>query len=382
MRLEDQAFSRHELARRAGDTAALGGIRHVVLDDGAERGVRVIEFRTGSGLAFDVLVDRAMDIGAAEFAGRGFGWRSPTGFRHPGLHEYADEDGLSWLRSFSGLVVSAGLDHTLFTARVDASNYRYPYRTAVWNGLHGRLANIPARLIGAGEDWDGDRCSLWAEGEIRQAAVFGEHLRLRRRIEADLGGSEIRLLDRVTNAGFDRTPHMLLYHINLGWPLLDEGSRFLAPIRKTLLATPSVAEQRVSYWRMPAPQPGLVEQVYAHAMVPDAEGRVTAALVNDRLELAVAVDWSAQEFPHAFEWLHLREGNYALGIEPSTHGVGGDAAARADGSMTWLEHGDSRAYTTRFRVVHGADRIAELERAIRGVAAQPEADVPDVAFAR
>jgi hypothetical protein len=44
--------------------------------------------------------------------------------------------------------------------------------------------------------------------------------------EADLGGTEIRLADTVVNAGFDRTPHMFLYHVNVGWPLLDEGTRY------------------------------------------------------------------------------------------------------------------------------------------------------------
>jgi Domain of unknown function (DUF4432) len=64
----------------------------------------VLEFRTGGGLRFDVLVDRAMDIGLAEFDDLSVGWRSATGFRHPGLHEVNDEDGLSWLRSMSGLL--------------------------------------------------------------------------------------------------------------------------------------------------------------------------------------------------------------------------------------------------------------------------------------
>jgi len=105
----------------AGDLAAAGGVRSVVLGDGAERGVRALEFRTGSGLNFDMLVDRAMDIGSAEYRGAGSGWQSATGFRHPGLHEYRDEDGLSWLRSFCGLTVTAGLDHTLFTARPRSS---------------------------------------------------------------------------------------------------------------------------------------------------------------------------------------------------------------------------------------------------------------------
>src|SRR5262249_57419125 len=103
----------------------------VVLDNGAQRGIRALEFRTGTGLAFEVLVDRAMDIGAAEHAGRSFGWRSATGFRHPALHEYRDEDGLAWLRSFSGLVVTAGRPPKPFSARGGASPHHPPLRKAV-----------------------------------------------------------------------------------------------------------------------------------------------------------------------------------------------------------------------------------------------------------
>src|SRR5690242_20158665 len=83
MRLHGKDYSAGSLARMEGDLAAAGGVRSVVLGDGTERGVRALEFRTGSGLNFDVLVDRAMDIGSAEYRGVGFGWQSATGFRHP-----------------------------------------------------------------------------------------------------------------------------------------------------------------------------------------------------------------------------------------------------------------------------------------------------------
>jgi hypothetical protein len=377
MRVYGQDLDRAQLARLAGDSSVLGGVRSVVLQEGAERGIRALEFRTGTGLAFEVLVDRAMDIGSAEHGGRSIGWHSATGFRHPALHEYDDEDGLSWLRSFSGLVVTAGLDHTLFTAEVAADQYRYPHRKLVWNGLHGRVANVPARLIGYGEEWlSPDHCTLWAEGEIRQAAIFGEHLRLRRRIEADLGGNTIRLIDVVTNHGFDQTPHMLLYHINIGWPLVDEGSRFVAPIARTAFATDSVYEQQISYQRLPPPQAGFVEQVYVHELVADDSGRMVAAVVNERLEFGIQVEWSAREFPHFFEWLHLREGAYAVGLEPSTHAIGGSIAARADGSMTWLGAGESRSYHTVFRVLDGSASVRAAVDAIRARQPQPAADVP------
>ena len=379
MKLNGQDFSRLDLERRSGDITSAGGVRKVVLDDGSERGVRVLEFRTGTGLAFDVLVDRAMDFGQAEHKGRSFGWCSPTGIRHPGLHENADEDGVAWLRSFSGLQTTGGLDHIFAKAEVDASQYRYPLRKKMQQGLHGRVANIPASLHGYGQSWEGDRCVLSAEGEIRQAAVFGEHLRLRRRIESEIGSNEIRLHDTVRNYGFERSPHMLLYHIDLGWPLLDEGTRLVAPIARTLWYSPVVDQQRSSYQVMAAPTAGFDEQAYEHELVADPSGKMRIAVVNERINFGVMVEWYAKEFPCFLEWLHLREGAYVIGVEPSTHHVQGDQAARDNGSMIWLEHGESRTYRSVITVLDGQEAVRRAIEAIRKVAVQPDADVPPLA---
>ncbi len=340
---------REYIAARTGDLDAAGGVRTVVIDDGVERGIRAVEFRTGGGLRFEVLVDRAMDIGVAEFDDYSFGWRSATGFRHPGLHQENDEDGLSWLRSMSGLVVTCGLDHTLFGGEYDASNYLYPPKGRVRHGLHGRVANIPARLIGYGRRWHDDEAVLWAEGEIRQAAIFGEHLTLHRRIEADLGGHEIRLTDTVVNNGYDSTPHMFLYHCNLGWPLVDEGTEFQARIRATTWTSESAQTQGYSHLRFDAPIPGFIEQVYEHQLDPDPDGKVRVRLRNARIGRAFKLEYSPDEFPSFFEWCNLRSGDYAVGLEPSTHEVGGEATARSDNSMIWLEHGDERRYYSVFR---------------------------------
>ncbi|MBV9545152.1 MAG: DUF4432 domain-containing protein, partial [Chloroflexi bacterium] len=67
----------------------------------------------------------------------------------------------------------------------------------------------------------------------------------------------------------------------------------------------------------------------------------------------------------------------AVGLEPSTHEVGGDAAAREDGSMIWLQAGESRSYHTTFTVLDGAESIASAVQAIQAVQRQPAADVPD-----
>lgn len=375
-----RSMSRRDVAAHCGALSQFAGVRLMILGDGVERGIRMLEFRTGTGLRFTVLVDRALDIADCEHNGRAIGWNSPAGFRHPGLHEYEGEGGLAWLRSFSGLVVTCGLDHTLFMDDDDASHYVYGPRETVSSSLHGRVGTIPARLTGYGERWDGDDCTLWCEGVVQQSTVFGEDLHLIRRIEAKVGGDEIHLHDRVVNHGFYRTPHMYCYHINVGHPVLADGSRYLAPIAETVWAAHAGADYRkqgVGYRTLPAPQMNFHEQVWQHEMVADAAGSVPVALVNDVAGLGIEVVTRKDQFPCQYQWQNLQSGQYALGIEPSTNHVLGKPFARERGELIWLEHGDARTYDTVFRILDGADAIAASESRIRAIAPQPDSDYPE-----
>ncbi|MGO4840114.1 DUF4432 domain-containing protein, partial [Rhizobiaceae sp. 2RAB30] len=61
--------SRRDLAASAGSLSQFAGVRLMTLGDGVERGIRMLEFRTGTGLRFTVLVDRALDIADCEYRG-------------------------------------------------------------------------------------------------------------------------------------------------------------------------------------------------------------------------------------------------------------------------------------------------------------------------
>jgi hypothetical protein len=377
--LNGRTYTRREIAERAGMLSQFAGVRLMELSDGVERGIRMLEFRTGSGLRFTALVDRALDIADCEFKGQAIGWNSPAGFRHPGLHEYEGEGGLAWARSFSGLLVTCGLDHILFMNEVPAESYVYSPKPTVSHSLHGRVGTIPAKLTGYGEEWRGDDCVLWAEGVVQQSAVFGEDLHLVRRIEADVGGKEIRISDRVVNHGFYRTPHMYCYHINVGHPVLDEGSRYLAPIRDVVWAAhagEAYRKQGVGYRTLSAPKLDFHEQVWQHELGAGAGGKQFVALVNDRVGLGFEVATDKAQFPCLYEWQNLQAGQYALGIEPSTNHVLGNNAARERGEMIWLQHGEERRYDSTFRILDGATEIAASEARIRAISTQPEDEYP------
>src|SRR2546427_8346479 len=154
-------MTRRDLMRRVGRLEQVAGVRLVTLGDGVERGVRVLEFRTGTGFEFDVVVDRAFDIGRCEHAGRALAWTSRTGFAGPWFYEPV---GLGFLRSFGGgLLTTCGLDHVLLPAEDTAEQYGYPDKPRETYGLHGRVTGRPARLVGYGERWSGDECILYAE---------------------------------------------------------------------------------------------------------------------------------------------------------------------------------------------------------------------------
>lgn len=380
--LYGRKLTRRDVAERTGALSQFAGVRLMTLGDGVERGVRMVEFRTGTGLRFTVLIDRALDIADCEFRGAAIGWHSPTGFRHPGLHEYEGEGGLAWLRSFSGLMVTCGLDHILFMHSDDAGHYVYGPRKTVDGSLHGRVGTIPARLTGYGEIWDGDECTLYCEGVVQQAAVFGEDLHLVRRIEAKVGSNEIVLRDRVVNHGFYRTPHMLCYHINIGHPVVDEGARYVAPVLHTPWAAHAgeYRRQGVGYRTLPAPRQGFHEQVWEHWMGADADGRVPVAVVNEGFDggcgIGVLVETSKAEFPCQFEWQNLQAGQYAIGVEPSTNHVYGKPFAKERGELAWLEHGETRSYTTRFQVLDGLAAIAAAEARIAAIAVQTTDEYP------
>jgi hypothetical protein len=360
-------LSKKQLQKHLGDWRQVVGVELYELSDGSQRGVRVLEFKTGSGLLFTVLIDRSMDFGRFEYKGTPFAWQSGTGFRHPQFMDPMGDGGNGFMRGFSGLLCTCGLDHIRQPDRGSADHFDLPLRQEINYPMHGRVSMQPAQLHGYGIDWKGEEAVLWCEGTVSQVQVMGEYLSLTRRIEVQLGSSTINFTDTVQNHGFSSTPHMLLYHINLGWPLLDENSRFAAPIIRTLAANMSKQLQQANYRIQPAPQSRFVQQVFDHEYRAEQNGRVPTALINDRLGLGLVYEFDAEAFRCLQQWQGLGEGVYGFGIEPATSHWGSRNDSLEKNEIIMLEHDQKRIYKSSFSVLDGANDIQTFDQRLLSI---------------
>lgn len=342
-------YTRAELLQYVGDITQVGGVRLKTLDNGAERGVRIADVDTGSGFHFTVLIDRGMDVGAATWAGWPLQWSSAAGAVHPA---YYDPRELGWLRSFAGgLLVGCGLDN-VGSPGIDQGEQL---------GLHGRLSNSPAELIGCGGAWQGDEYKIWIQGRMRHFQLFQANLVLERQISTRLGSDHLCLQDTITNAGFERTPFQLLYHCNLGFPIVSPDSELLLDTVRSEPRDPQAAAGMAAHTRFERPTAGYQEQVFYHYPRSDPDGLARAALVNRSLNRGAFIRFRTAELPYLIQWKMMGQGAYVVGLEPGNCFVQGRAHDRESGVLRFLEPGESVTTYLEIGVLPHTDAVRQWE---------------------
>ena len=333
-----------ELRKKCGDPSALCGIKDYVFNDGPARGVRAFDLKNGRGIEMTVLADRGLDIPYLSFKGHNIGLLNKVGIRSPYLYQ---EDGASgFLKQFyAGMMTTCGLTYA-GAPGMDGDKAL---------GLHGPYDNIPAMNVTAWQDHEGDDIVLKVAGEVRQAEVFGPNMVLTRQMTLDTERNELHIHDVVENQGFATEPLMMIYHINFGYPMLDDGARTYYSTCDVTPRTPFAVEGMFNYDRMEAPGVGRDEQCYYHTG--HSDGEAFAMIHNENLGIAAMVRYDKAVFPLLCEWKCMRAGEYALGLEPTTSGVVNRAEARENGMLTYLEPGEKRTFNVTIELSDDPERI-------------------------
>ena len=341
-------LTRRELLQHVGDISQIADIRLFEFTNGNERGVRAAEFYTGSGLEFTVVLDRGMDIDDAKFKGVPVSWQTQTGPVSPAFHDWR---GVGLLHQFAGsLLMGCGPANIGLPCEDEGEEL----------GLHGRLSNIPAKDVCVKKEWVGNDYVMSVEGSMFQGGIFIDSLRVSRRIEARMGESRLNLRDVVENVGVKTSPFCMLYHCQIGWPILSPDSRLY--VKHSKREPWPLGEVDFDQWdTFQEPTPGYAEQVIYITAEPDQEGMANAAVINpnfnDGRGYGVYCRWSQETMPYLVLWKMLGEKAYVVGLEIANATPEGRAANRASGILQFLDPDEITEVDIEIGLLTGPEEI-------------------------
>jgi galactose mutarotase-like enzyme len=279
---------------------------------GRRDGVSVVDVDNGR-MRFTVVPTRGMGIWRCTSNDRTLGWRSPVkGPVHPKFVPIADPGGLGWLEGFDELLVRCGLESNGAPVRDARNVLQYP--------LHGRIANLPAHRVTLSVNPEQGTISV--TGEVDETRFLFHHLRLTSTVTTTIGSTELAVHDSITNLSSRPAGFQMLYHINVGSPLLDAGSKLVSPANRVVPRDERAAEGVNDWDTYAAPEPGFAEQVY-FLLDPacDADGRTRVLLKNAAGDTGLGLAYNRRQLPWLTQWKNTGaiEDGYVTGLEPATN---------------------------------------------------------------
>jgi hypothetical protein len=325
------------------------------LTDGPSQGVDVYYIDNGV-MEIAVLPVRGMGIWKITHRDieRDIGWQSPVRQPvHPSLVNLEARNGLGWLEGFNELMCRCGLASN--GPPGNDPDAKSPVESALT--LHGRIANLPAADVQPFATFDdplrsGRKSvkapeSIGLKGTVNECLLFGPQLRMHSSIESPLLSNDIIILDTIENTGSTKTELQLLYHINVGWPILEAGAQVHLPAA-TVVPRDMRAAEGIDHWPVyRGPTPGYTEEGFYFEPKANADGESVALLSNAAGNEGFAVRFLVETLPRFVLWkcTQPEADGYVTGLEPATNFPNFKAYERQHGRVLSLEPGET--YSTR-----------------------------------
>lgn len=317
-----------------GHEAQIFGVEEHRLVGGKGDGLRLFEVNNGAGIMFTVSADRAGDLSRLYYKGNNMGFFAPCGYVAP---TYYDKEGSGFLKSFTaGFLTTCGL--TAVGSPCEDDGELLP--------LHGNISHTPAENVNR---WIDDE-SIHLRLTVRDAALFGHKLMLTREYECPIGGNEIKITDTVKNIDNKETPYMILYHFNMGYPLLTENSKLTIKSRGITPRDERAAVGIDKALVMEKPQSGFEEQCYYYDM---EEGFVK--IYSPEIDTELSLSFDTKELPFFTEWKMMGKGEYVLGLEPGNCNPDGRDVMRKSGKLQILKPSEKRTQHITIKIKSGRE---------------------------
>ncbi len=327
-------------------------IQRYHLTNGPQSGVELLVVDSGAVRAA-ICPTRGMSLWKANMQGVSCGWKSPVeGPIHPSFVALDEPSGIGWLDGFDELLVRCGLRSFGAPDFSETGQLLFP--------LHGRVGNLPARDVQV--HVDPEHSLLQVQGEVHESRFLQYNLRLNVKITFAFGQPTIELHDTVLNAGATATTMQLLYHINLGSPVLDAGAKMHIGSAQAIARDAHAAEAVADWQTYLPPTAGYVEQVYFYASRADEDGWARALLASSDASRGVAVHFETKNLPYFSQWKNTvaESDGYVTGLEPGTGFPNPRSFEETHGRVVELAPGQSKEFRLKLEGVSSAERVSQL----------------------
>jgi hypothetical protein len=307
-----------------GNSLQTRGAEEYTLQNGKGNGMHFLYIRNGLGIEAWISLDRGGDISRVSFKGDNMGYFSPCGYVAP---QYYDGVGAGFLKSFTaGFFTTCGLTAVGSPCKDEGEDL----------SLHGTFSHIPAEIYSIIEGEEAIEISL----KIRDCRIFGRKLVMDRKYTFSYTDNSIKVSDTVTNEADVESPYMILYHCNMGYPLLDETSEVVIPNSSIISRNEHAENFKSEALKMEKPQSGYEECCYYYDVV--EKNKISkVGIYNERINKGLVVLYNKNQLPCFTEWKMMGKTDYVLGLEPGNCTPDGRDVLRKNRTLKFLQPEES-----------------------------------------
>ncbi len=328
-------MNKRELLRKTGNLSQLCGVREVRCTSGKAEGLRLLQVYNAAGLSFTVVPDKCLDIYDFSFCGVNFAFHTKNGLTGNQWYSPVNMEFMNYWSA--GMLCTCGLENA-------GPSCELPDGMVL--PLHGRLSMTPAENLCVRQEWREDDYVIEIEGQMRETRLEGHNLLFTRKISLSLFSNTVRIQDRLENEGFSPFDFMLLYHINFGYPVIDEGTKILMESGKPVWGRTTYAEERKQNCHVMEPVCDEVEEeVFFHDIPPGKDGFSRVSVVNEKLRMGAEILYSYETLPVLSQWKFCAPGEYVLGIEPGNSHIEGRAEGSKNHALASIGAGESLEFS-------------------------------------
>jgi len=139
----------------------------------------------------------------------------------------------------------------------------------------------------------------------------------------------------------------ILYHMNMGYPLLDEDSVITIPSVEVIPRDEHAAEDLENWMHMQTPTPRYQERCYYHKY---ADNKGSASIYQPKLNAGVEISFDASELDAFVEWKMMGVRDYVLGLECGNCYPDGRDVMRKTGMLKFVQPGEEKTYRVKVAI--------------------------------